>query len=144
MPSTRSVPVNLTLGAGYRQFKKFMHSASSAFRQVGIGVRARWFAAGRAALVPRASEGSIHVSSSVARIGSVSGFGLGYFFPCRQPATAVLGIRRLLVPKRSAACAIPAFNSAAPNHSLNRTLHSLPAFGLQKPSPNPVKLFRAG
>ena len=31
-----------------------------------------------------------------------------------------------------------------PNHSLNRTLHSLPAFGLQKPSSNPVNLFRAG
>ena len=31
-----------------------------------------------------------------------------------------------------------------PNPSLNRTLHSLPAFGLKKPSPNTVKLFRAG
>ena len=121
-----------------------MFSASLAFRQVGIGVRARRSAAGRAALVPRASEGSILVGSHFARVGGVSGFGLGYFFPCRQPATAVLGIRRLLVPGRTAACSVFAFNSAAPNHSLNRTLHSLPAFGLQKPSPNPVNLFRAG
>ena len=30
------------------------------------------------------------------------------------------------------------------NHSLNRTLHSLPSFGLKKPSPNTVNLFRAG
>ena len=133
-----------TLGAGYRQFKKFMLSPSSAFRQIGIGVRARWSAAARAALVPRASEGSIRVGSPVARIGGVSGFGLGYFFACCQPATAVLGIRRLLAPGRAAVCAIPAFNSAAPNHSLNRTLHRLSAFGLQKPSPNPANLFRAG
>ena len=33
---------------------------------------------------------------------------------------------------------------ARPNPSLNRTLHSLPAFGLKKPSPNAVNLFRAG
>ena len=31
-----------------------------------------------------------------------------------------------------------------PNPSLNRTLHSLPAFGLKKPSPNTANLFRAG
>ena len=121
-----------------------MLSGNSAFRQSGVGARARWYAAGRAAVVPRASEGSIRVGSPVARIGSVSGFGLGYFFSRRQPANAVLGIRRLLVPGRSLVCAALAFNSAAPNHSLNRTLHSLPAFGLKKPSPNPVNLFRAG
>ena len=33
---------------------------------------------------------------------------------------------------------------ARPNRALNRTLHSLPPFGLQKPSPNTVSLFRAG
>jgi hypothetical protein len=30
------------------------------------------------------------------------------------------------------------------NHSLNRTLHRLPLFGLEKPSPNTANLFRAG
>jgi len=33
---------------------------------------------------------------------------------------------------------------AQPNRALNRTLHSLPVFGLQNPSPNTVNLFRAG
>ena len=36
------------------------------------------------------------------------------------------------------------FKIPLPNHSLNRTLHSLSAFGLKKPSPNPANLFRAG
>ena len=35
-------------------------------------------------------------------------------------------------------------NHVRPNPSLNRTLHSLSAFGLQKPSPNAANLFRAG
>ena len=35
-------------------------------------------------------------------------------------------------------------NRVRPNPSLNRTLHSLSAFGLQKPSPNAANLFRAG
>ena len=30
------------------------------------------------------------------------------------------------------------------NPSLNRTLHSLPIFGLKEPSPNTANLFRAG
>ena len=34
--------------------------------------------------------------------------------------------------------------TALSNPSLNRTLHSLPIFGLQKPSPNTANLFRAG
>ena len=36
------------------------------------------------------------------------------------------------------------FKIPLPNHSLNRTLHSLSAFGLKKPSPNAANLFRAG
>jgi hypothetical protein len=31
-----------------------------------------------------------------------------------------------------------------PNPSFNRTLHSLPSFGLKEPSPNATNLFRAG
>ena len=121
-----------------------MHSPASAFWKVCIGVRARWSAAVLGRLVPRASERSTRGCSSAEVGRAVSGFGLGCVCSLCQFATAVLVVRRVLVPGRLAACKPFALDSAAPNHSLNRTLHSLPAFGLQKPSPNPVNLFRAG
>ena len=40
--------------------------------------------------------------------------------------------------------ALVVWHGQEPNRSFNRTLHGLPAFGLNKPSPNAVNPFRAG
>ena len=70
--------------------------------------------------------------------------------PSRTSARSDLGLplsARLWHPEQ-VWCVLAKYQANQPallaNHSLNRTLHSLPAFGLKKPSPNAANLFRAG
>ena len=63
----------------------------------------------------------------------------------KSPIRAGCALRRLQVQsKRVGPSTWGAVARVLANPSVNRTLHSLPAFGLENPSPNTVNLFRAG
>ena len=61
-----------------------------------------------------------------------------------KQATPRRGCNTATVLRTVANSAHVAAQTVMPNPSLNRTLHSLPAFGLKQLSPNTANLFRAG